>query len=120
MRGRSSKSLDEFMVETYKILMREWGKVAKAIEEKAKEIEPRARVYVIGSVARGTATALSDLDVLVVIPKDVDKAAFKRALRKMAANAIPDYFPPVNLHVVHDVHEGEEGKYFGEQKIGGY
>jgi len=41
-------------------------KVVKKVKEIVHNIDPNARIFVFGSVIRGTATAMSDIDILVV------------------------------------------------------
>ncbi len=101
------KPLDKFMVETYELLMKYWRYVAQKVKETCVAKVGKCKVFVIGSVARGTATALSDLDVLVIIPKGLNPYEIKKELLREVIKHIPlDY--PLNLHVVN---EGEEGKY---------
>lgn len=45
---------------------RNYMKVAERVKEIVHSIDPNARVYVFGSVIRGTSTAMSDIDILVV------------------------------------------------------
>lgn len=45
---------------------RNYIKVASRIKEIVRSIDPDVRVYVFGSVVRGTATAASDIDIMVV------------------------------------------------------
>ncbi|MEM2424358.1 MAG: nucleotidyltransferase domain-containing protein [Candidatus Bathyarchaeia archaeon] len=41
-------------------------KVAGRVKEIVHSIDPSAKVYVFGSAVRGTTTAMSDIDILVV------------------------------------------------------
>lgn len=41
-------------------------KVAEKVKEIVHSIDPNAKIYVFGSVVRGTATAMSDIDILIV------------------------------------------------------
>ncbi|MEM0050087.1 MAG: nucleotidyltransferase domain-containing protein [Candidatus Bathyarchaeia archaeon] len=45
---------------------RNYLKVVKKVKEIVHNIDPNARIFVFGSVIRGTATAISDIDILVV------------------------------------------------------
>ncbi|MBS7606162.1 MAG: nucleotidyltransferase domain-containing protein [Candidatus Bathyarchaeia archaeon] len=45
---------------------RNYLKVVKKVKEIVHNIDPNARIFVFGSVIRGTATAMSDIDILVV------------------------------------------------------
>ncbi|MCE4612996.1 MAG: nucleotidyltransferase domain-containing protein [Desulfurococcales archaeon] len=46
--------------------LRNYREVARKVKEIVIEEDPRAEVYVFGSVVRGTYTAASDIDLLVV------------------------------------------------------
>ena len=107
MRGSSIKPLDKFMVETYKLLMKHWREVAEEVADVCLELCEECKVYVIGSVARGTATALSDLDVLAVVPENCEPRSLKKKLLKRVIWRIP-YDYPLNLHVIE---KGKEGKW---------
>jgi predicted nucleotidyltransferase len=48
-------------------LRRRW-EYAEGVARAAKDLLPGAEVYVIGGVAEGRVTALSDIDVLVAVP----------------------------------------------------
>ena len=102
-----TSSLDKFMVETYNLLMKYWKDVALAVSETCTELCGTCEVYIIGSVARGTATCLSDLDVLVVVPETCNARETKKALLRKVIWKIP-YDYPLNLHVVK---KGEEERY---------
>ncbi|UXD22677.1 DNA polymerase [Ignicoccus pacificus DSM 13166] len=81
--------------------------MAERVAETCLDLCEDCEVYVIGSVARGTATALSDLDVLVVVPRKCEPRALKKkVLRKVIWNIPYDY--PLNLHIVQ---KGEEEKW---------
>ncbi|MEM1944547.1 MAG: nucleotidyltransferase domain-containing protein [Nitrososphaerota archaeon] len=74
---------------------KDYAEIVKRVKEIVHEIDPRARVYVFGSVARGEATAMSDIDVLVVT---------ELANRKydIMVNVYKTVEEPVELHVVTD------------------
>ncbi len=92
-------SLDKFVAETYKLLMENWRSVAEKVAETCLELCDQCKVYVIGSVARGTATALSDLDVLVVLPESCEPITLRKELLRKVIWKIP-YDYPLNLHVI--------------------
>ncbi|NPA84703.1 MAG: nucleotidyltransferase domain-containing protein [Crenarchaeota archaeon] len=97
MRRSSTRPSDEFMVETYKLLVSKWRDVAEEVAKACAELCGDCEVYVIGSVARGTATALSDLDVLIVLPENCNAREIKKKLLRKVIWRIPfDY--PLNLH----------------------
>lgn len=57
-------------------------------------------VYRFGSVARGTETASSDVDVLVVVADDVDFAAVDDVLLELAYEVQLEHDVPVEVHSV--------------------
>jgi predicted nucleotidyltransferase len=60
-------------------------------------------LYVFGSTVRGDADGLaSDVDVLVVLDDDVDRAAMAEELRDIALDVMIEYGPVVELHVLSD------------------
>lgn len=70
--------------------------VLSSIKRIALEHAPGARVYLFGSAARGSCTASSDVDVLVVVDElgGVDAYKLKAAVKR----AYPGY--PIEVHVV--------------------
>lgn len=67
--------------------------IAERVKEIARNIDPETRVFVFGSVIRGKYTALSDIDILVMV-KDLGKKyeIMTQVYREIEA--------PVELHVV--------------------
>ncbi|PLJ78364.1 MAG: hypothetical protein B7L53_01605 [Thermofilum sp. NZ13] len=55
-----------------------------------------AKVYIFGSTARGTYTAASDIDVLVVLPGKIDSDSAAR----LKAEVLLEVNAPIELHVV--------------------
>ncbi|MEM2926095.1 MAG: nucleotidyltransferase domain-containing protein [Candidatus Bathyarchaeia archaeon] len=49
-----------------KNLTKNYEEVARKVKGIVLSMDPRARVYVFGSVVRGEATAMSDIDILIV------------------------------------------------------
>ncbi len=60
-------------------LLREWRRYVRYVVEAVSKLYPEARVYLIGSVAEGTYTAMSDVDVLVVLPGKHSSRSLHRA-----------------------------------------
>ncbi|UXD22208.1 hypothetical protein IPA_02590 [Ignicoccus pacificus DSM 13166] len=90
------------MYEQYQYL-KNWRKYVKPVLKAIKEELGDAEVYLFGGVAKGKFTAASDLDIMVVIDKDLgDKEVRKLTLRivdKAFSYGLPlDY--PIDLHVV--------------------
>ncbi len=84
-------------------LLREWRHYARYVVEAVKRIAPSARVYLIGSVAEGTYTALSDVDILVILPgrhssRDLIEASIRIWEEAFRLGLPWDY--PINLIVV--------------------
>lgn len=73
---------------------------------------PEARIYVVGGVARGGTTVLSDIDVLVVVPRGTGR---HNLARRILEKAISDHGLPWDAPVeIHVVEEGGEGSYTKE------
>jgi predicted nucleotidyltransferase len=74
-------------------LKREYIKVARRVKGIVHSIDPDAKVYVFGSVVRGEATAVSDIDILVVT-KMIER---KYEMMVKVYKAVEE---PVELHIV--------------------
>lgn len=61
--------LAEAMLERRRIL-EDWRRVVEELARIVRRVYPEARVYVTGSVARGEWIAASDLDVVIVLPRE--------------------------------------------------
>lgn len=70
-----------------------WLEVARRVKSVVCSIDPKARVYVFGSVVRGEATAMSDIDIMVV----TDVAERKYEMMVKVYKSVEE---PVELHVV--------------------
>ncbi len=94
---------------------RGWREYAVAVAKAARDIVPGSRVYVVGSVAEGTVTVLSDIDVLIVVPKGTLRRGLYREilLRAMDVYGLP-FDAPVELHIVE---EGGEERYLKGKHI---
>ncbi len=95
--------------------LRRWRSYAEAVARAACDVVGEARVYVVGSIARGTYTVLSDIDVLVVVPRGRVRRGLVRdiMLRAMDSYGLP-WDAPVELHIVE---EGEEEAYLREGAV---
>ena len=95
--------------------LKRWREYAEAVARAASDLLGEVKVYVIGSVARGRYTALSDIDVLIVVPRDKVKRSLVREimLRAIDAYSLPED-APVELHIVE---EGEEQNYLRDGYI---
>lgn len=60
--------LDMLMARWFYELQSTWRKAAAIVARVVKQFYPEARVYVIGGAAEDGLTAVSDLDILVVLP----------------------------------------------------
>ncbi|MEM2234964.1 MAG: nucleotidyltransferase domain-containing protein [Desulfurococcaceae archaeon] len=83
--------------------MKKWRKYAESIAKAAKDILPSSEVYVIGGVAEGRATVLSDIDVLIVVDNinNRDLLKLKIAIMNKAIDCygLP-WDAPVELHIL--------------------
>lgn len=92
--------------------LRRWREYANAIARAAEDLAPGARVYVVGSVARGSYSVTSDIDILIVVPRGRrERGLYKRIMeRAMDLYGLP-FDAPVELHIVE---EGGEARYLEE------
>lgn len=74
-------------------MLKNYREIVKEVKGVVKEIDPSAEVYVFGSVVRGTYTAASDIDVLVIV-KDISKKY------KIMVEVYRRIDAPIELHVV--------------------
>jgi len=85
--------------------LRRWREYARRVAKAAGELVPGSEVYVVGGVAEDRITVLSDIDLLVVVPRPVLSPIEKRRLavkileRAIAAHMLP-WDAPVEIHVV--------------------
>jgi predicted nucleotidyltransferase len=95
--------------------LRRWREYSEKVARAVKELVPNAKVYVIGGVAEGRPTVLSDIDILIVVPRGVEKHGLTRRIleRAIEKHGLP-WDAPVELHVVE---EGEEGRYLQGKHI---
>ncbi len=95
--------------------LRRWREYAEAIARAVHELVPRARVYVVGSVARGRYTVMSDIDILVVLPRDAGVSDRRRFAKKLLIAAMDRFGLPIDAPIeIHVVFEGEEDTYLRE------
>lgn len=75
---------------------------AEAYRDRVRDRLPDAveAVHLFGSVARGTETATSDVDVLVVVADEVDFAAVDDVLLELAYDVQLEHDVPVEVHAV--------------------
>ncbi|UXD21799.1 DNA polymerase [Ignicoccus pacificus DSM 13166] len=96
--------------ERLKLLLR-WREIVPKIAEILKEIIPDAEIYLVGSVARGDYDAWSDVDILIVTPRELtrkERIEIRAKLwEEMERRGLPWYFP----WELHFVKKGEEGRY---------
>lgn len=103
-------------VSRIRILSR-WREYVKLIAEAVKVVEPQAKLYLVGGAAEGRLTVLSDIDVLLVLPRrpGFEEAAELRArvLEEAERLGLPLYVP-VELHIIG---EGDLRKYLTRGKV---
>jgi len=84
-------------------LLRQWKRYVVYIVEAVKKLNPNAHIYLIGSIAEGTYTALSDVDLLVVLPGKLDNHSLLETSIRIWEEAFKLGLPwnyPINLIVV--------------------
>ena len=94
--------VDVLMAKWFYELRDKWREAATLVARIAKRLYPGAKVYVIGSVAEGAFTATSDLDILVVLPRDPEPGERLRIKTSILLQAFDEGLPfhyPVDLHI---------------------
>jgi len=83
--------------------LRRWREYAEKVAKAARDVAGDVEVYVIGGVAEGRTTVLSDIDVLIVV-KRISAEEKKTLYVEILEKAIDEYgLPwdaPVELHIV--------------------
>ena len=83
--------------------LREWRLIARIVARAVKHaLGEEAEVYVIGGAAEDRLTALSDIDVLVVLHRDVSREETGRISRLIYEKAVELGMPwdyPIDIHV---------------------
>jgi len=93
--------------------LKKWREYAKKIAKAARDIVPEAKVYVIGGAAENRLTVLSDIDILIIVPK---KAMKKHLTTNILEKAINTYQLPWDAPVeIHIVEEGKNNMYKGKK-----
>ena len=90
--------------------LRRWREYAEKIAKAAESILGDVEVYVIGGVAEGRTTVLSDIDILVIakrVSTDERKALYADILEKAIDEYGLPWDAPVELHIV-DEREARE------------
>jgi len=72
------------------------AELGRRIKEVVSRRHRDAKVYIFGSTARGTYTAASDIDVLVILPGKIDRDSAAR----LKAEVLLEVNAPIELHVV--------------------
>jgi len=84
--------------------LRRWREYALKVAKAARDVLGDVRVYVIGGVAEGKTTVLSDIDILIVaenIPRDKKRLYVEILERAIDAYGLP-WDAPVELHIVEE------------------
>jgi len=83
--------------------LRRWREYAEKVAKAARVVAGDVEVYVIGGVAEGRTTVLSDIDVLIVV-KRISAEEKKTLYVEILEKAIDEYgLPwdaPVELHII--------------------
>jgi len=84
-------------------IISEWRRYVHVVARAARQVVPGAKVYLVGGAAEDRLTVLSDIDILVVLPRrpGFREAAGLRAriLEEAEKQGLPLY-APVELHIV--------------------
>jgi len=95
----SSKGFDVLIASSRRRIeyLENYMEISSEIGEMIRSKYEGARVYVFGSTVRGSCTASSDIDLLVVLPQSLDSDE-RAELRAMAFMRFPE--APLELHIV--------------------
>ena len=100
-----------------------WKRYVKIVSEAVRKVIPEARVYLTGGAAESRLTIESDIDLLVVLPREIDfrEAVELRAkiLEEAEKLTLPPH-APVELHLISNRELGEyrkRGKVISEEDI---
>jgi len=96
------RQLDRLMARWFYEFQSTWREAATVVARVAKRLYPGAKVYVIGGAAENRLTALSDVDVLVVLPWDPSPSERLEAKKRIMLGAFDEGLPldyPIDLHV---------------------
>ncbi len=83
--------------------LRKWKSYVKLLARSVKELLPNAEIYVFGGAAENRLTVLSDVDVLIVLDKPMDRSERSKLKADIIWNATKYGFPwdyPVDIHIV--------------------
>jgi len=83
--------------------LRKWREYVSKLVEAIKRVVPSAEVYLVGGAAEGRLTALSDIDVLIALPREpsFEEAVEIRArVWEEAERLGVPLYAPIDLHVV--------------------
>lgn len=97
-------------------MIREWRRWVEEISRVVVDIAPDARIYVVGSVARGDHTASSDVDILVVSQSIPERVAERARIKAHVEEKLElPYYHPFEIHLLRP----EEAEHF-LRRAGGY
>jgi len=83
--------------------LKKWREYAEKIAKAAKDIVPEAKVYVIGGAAEKRLTVLSDIDILIVVPKKSMRKNLRVDILEKAINTYQlPWDAPVEIHIVEE------------------
>ncbi|MGC9105448.1 MAG: nucleotidyltransferase domain-containing protein [Thermoprotei archaeon] len=98
--------------------LRRWREYAEKVAKAVKDLEPDAEVYVIGGVAEDRITVLSDIDILVVVKRELSPRERRNLMRDVLVRAMDVYGLPFDAPVeLHVVGEGSARKYLAKKHI---
>ncbi len=93
---------DRLMLRWYLELISTWRDVAKIVARVAKRLYPGCKVYAFGGAAEDRLTALSDLDILIVLPYEPSPRERLEVKKRIVLEAFEEGVPwdyPLDLHV---------------------
>ena len=81
----------------------QWRELVATVARAVKEVRPDAEVYVVEGAAEGRLTALSDIDIVVVLPEEPSRGEAVGIIEEIFQRAeelgLPLY-APVEIHMV--------------------
>jgi len=97
--------------------LRRWREYALKVAKAARDVLGDVRVYVVGGIAEGRTTVLSDIDILIVaenIPRDKKRLYVEILERAIDSYRLP-WDAPVELHIVGEKDAERYMKYLGKR-----
>lgn len=87
-------------IERIKLLRSRWYWLAHEVVRACSEVVEVLEAYVFGSVIKGGVSGGSDLDVLIVVPKGLNRDEVKVKMYEVLESRLGDLSYLIDLHVV--------------------